>query len=139
MDWLRAITDRGVQVLLVPEDARPVPDSSSAAVFHDATSAAHNLLEEADGLSRLALHSAWRAINSCFAYSSSGRVANSTVSVRFDPPGGSRCDGNRCDLIGWMGTIFTDRQPTPLPVPPRLAHEMNEAAQLHGGRWGPVG
>ena len=96
IDWLRAITDRGVDILLVP-------DRSSAKVGRsDSTGALFNLSDPDqmvdDPHVKLALHAATRLIRECWVYSPCGRVSGGDVTVTFDPDGA----GAEKDLVGWV-------------------------------------
>ena len=103
LDWLRAITDRGVDILLVP-DRSPVDDDSETSPG-DALFSPNS---EDDPHVKLALHAAQRLIRECWVYSPSGRVHGGDVSVRFSPGGA----GAEKDLVGWVRTLsFTSNEP----------------------------
>lgn len=102
IDWLRAITDRGVDILLVP-DRSSVDD-----VGETGPSALFSSNSDDDPHVKLALHAAQRLIRECWVYSPSGRVRGGDVSVRFSPGGA----GAEKDLVGWVRSLsFTSNEP----------------------------
>jgi hypothetical protein len=97
IDWLRAITDRGVDVLLVPE-GRSLTAAAAASPAGLRFSADPDHAEEEDSHAKLALHAADRLISECWVYSPFGRVSGGDVSVRFNPGGA----GKEKDLVSWV-------------------------------------
>lgn len=89
IDWLRAVTDRGVDVLLVPEGrggGGGGPDDDWTLRFNSTSGE-----PEQDAHAKLALHSASRLISDCWVYSPSGHVScGAEVTVAFDPRGAFR-------------------------------------------------
>jgi hypothetical protein len=136
IDWLRAITDRAVDVLLVADDVTPAADRRRRRRLSSRDGSS-------DNFSRLALHSAGRVIRQCWAYSSQGHARRADVVVRYDPRGallpnssspsspdsGDGCGGGPddaaagaaldpdLDLASWMRTVFEAEREVPLPLP----------------------
>jgi hypothetical protein len=79
IDLLRAATDRGVNVLLVPDGALM-----------------GNFSPQTDRLDELALHSARRNIRTCYAYSFDGQVRDADITITcYAKP-----------LVDWMKMLF---------------------------------
>lgn len=97
IDWLRAITDRGVDILLVP-DSSSVEGTGATDPAGALFSSGPNRAVEDDPHVKLALHAAQRLIRECWIYSPSGHVPGGDVSVRFSPGGA----GAEKDLVGWV-------------------------------------
>ena len=84
IDWLRAITDRGVEVLLVPEQrGDPTPPTAADLRFNSIDEND----DETDSYAKVALHSARRNISECWVYSPDGTTTDGDVCVRYHGEG----------------------------------------------------
>ena len=137
VDWLRAVTDHGINVLLVADDTAPVLPPPTGD-YSSPDSADHRLdVDPSDPYARIALHSAKRTIRHCWAYSSEGHATDGDVFIAFDPHGnpdsGGVEGGGDLDLASWIHTVFTAEREEPLPLPSQLARTIETARRGRGG------